>query len=111
MSLLSDFVKSGFKDASKTIGTKQFKIGEGGVINVVPSEANRERVYDGEGFDEDHRMNLVTATEGFRKEYPLEVKQYLGKCALLDGVKWRIRMISEGESFTSIELISTTMSS
>lgn len=108
MSQIKDFVNSGFRDSSHTLGTSKFSIGEGKEIEVVKAEAHHSKESEAGGYDLDDSLTITTSKADFSKEYPLEIKIYLAKTALLDSKKWRIKNINDGEYFVTIELMETS---
>lgn len=108
MSILSDFSESNFLSASSIIGTKQFRIGSGSPIDVVKAEARYDRESEMNGFQRIESQTITFLTKEFKKFYPSDIKSQLGKHCTLDSEEWKIGDIEEGESFTTLMLISRT---
>lgn len=106
MSLLSDFSEGAFNVAKDIIGTKNFSINSGPMIEAVKGEARYDRASELNGFQAGETLTIVVNASKFVCQYSLAARSYLGQFCTFDGEKWRVGDIEKGEVFVTITLIS-----
>lgn len=104
MSLLTDFTKEAFSQASSVIGTDTVSIGGGASISCVLNQVNDQRDLVDGGFDMSPTLDAVCSMADFIASYPNLAASYLGKVATAQNRQWRVTGIETRNPLVTIHL-------
>lgn len=107
MSLLTDFAKQAFTQARAVIGGEDVVIDALDAVSMVLNEHDAGRSYESGGYDREDTLEAVGDLTEFEAVHS-DPFALLGKTATARGKTFRVRRVSKGQSFVTLNLVAVT---